>query len=133
IRPGVTFSDGEPVDAAAVAANFERGVTTEASPSAGFYANIESVEVVDDLAVQLNLVDPTTSMLDDLSRLPGMMMSPASFEGDPNTAPIGAGGWTLDAGASNPGEVQVYRANPTYWDPARVQVETIEMRVLEAD
>ncbi|HLV55789.1 MAG TPA: Stk1 family PASTA domain-containing Ser/Thr kinase, partial [Actinotalea caeni] len=83
IRPGVTFSDGEPVDAAAVAANFERGVATEASPSAGFYANIESVEVVDDLAVQLNLVDPTTSMLDDLSRLPGMMMSPASFEGDP--------------------------------------------------
>ena len=134
LRPDVTFSDGAPVDAEAVAANFERGKTVEASPSAGFYANIESVEVIDPMTVQLNLVDPTTSMLSDLSRLPGMMMSPASFEGgDPNTAPIGAGGWTLDAGASNPGEVQTFRANPTYWDPSRVQVETVEMRVLEPD
>jgi peptide/nickel transport system substrate-binding protein len=133
IRPDVTFSDGTPVDAAAVAANFERGKTIEASPSAGFYANIESAEVVDARTVQLNLVAPSTSLLDDLSRLPGMMMSPASFEGDPGTAPIGAGGWTLDANASNPGEVQVYQANPDYWDPSRIKVETVEMRVLEPD
>ena len=133
IRPDVVFSDGTPVDAAAVAANFERGKTVEASPSSGFYANIDTVEVVDDMTVQLGLVNPTTSMLDDLSRLPGMMMSPAAFEGDPGTNPIGAGGWTLDTGASNPGEVQVFQANPNYWDPGRVQVETLELRFLEPD
>lgn len=133
LRSGVTFSDGSPVDAEAVAANFERGKTIEASPSAGFYANVESAEVIDEATVQLHLTRPSTSMLSDLSRLPGMMMSPASFEGDPGTNPIGAGGWVLDTGASNPGEVQVYRANPDYWDPARVKLETVEMRVLESD
>jgi peptide/nickel transport system substrate-binding protein len=133
IRPDVSFSDGEPLDAAAVVANFERGRSTEASPSAAFFANIESVEAVDDSTVELGLARPTTSMLDDLSRLPGMMMSPAAFEGDPGTAPVGAGGWVLDADASNPGEVEVFRANPDYWDPDQVQVETVELRVLEAD
>jgi peptide/nickel transport system substrate-binding protein len=133
IRPDVMFSDGSPLDVAAVAANFERGMTVEASPSAGFYANIATVEVVDGQTVQLTLVSPTTSMLDDLSRLPGMMMSPGSFEGDPGTEPIGAGGWTLDTAASNPGEVQVYRANPGYWDPSRVKLETVEMRILAPD
>jgi peptide/nickel transport system substrate-binding protein len=133
LRPDVVFSDGEAVDAEAVVANFERGKTVEASPSAAFFANIESVEAIDPGTVQLGLVRPTTSMLSDLSRLPGMMMSPASFDGDPATDPIGAGGWVYDGGASNPGEVEVFTANPTYWDPERIQVETLELRVLEAD
>ncbi len=133
LQPDVVFSDGSPVDAAAVVANVERGMATEASPSAGFYANITSVEATGDLGVQLSLAAPSTSMLNDLARLPGMMMAPSSFDGDPNTEPIGAGGWTLDTAASNPGEVQVYRANPTYWQPSRVLVETVEIRVLESD
>ncbi|WP_375002660.1 ABC transporter substrate-binding protein [Aeromicrobium sp. CTD01-1L150] len=131
VRPDVTFSDGAPMDADAVVANFERGMAMEASPSASFYSNIDSVEVVDDSTVRLNLTEPTTDMLSQLSRLPGMMMSPASFDADPDTQPVGAGGWTHDAAASNPGEVQVYQANPEYWDPDRVGVDTIEMRVLE--
>lgn len=131
LRPDVTFSDGAPVDVEAVIANFERGMATNASPSAAFYANIDSVEAVDDSTVRLNLVEPTTDMLSQLSRLPGMMMSPASFDADPDTKPIGAGGWTHDAAASNPGEVEVYRANRDYWDPDRVKVDTVEMRVLE--
>jgi peptide/nickel transport system substrate-binding protein len=133
LREAVEFSDGTPLDGEAVAANFERGMATEASPSASFYANIDSVEVVDESTVQLHLVRPTTSMFSDLSRLPGMMMSPGSFEGDPGTAPVGAGGWVYDAEASNPGEVQVFRANPDYWAPERVGVETVELRFLESD
>jgi len=131
LRPEVTFSDGQPVDADAVVANFERGMAMEASPSAAFYRNIESVESVDQSTVRLHLVNPTTDMLSQLSRLPGMMMSPASFDASPDTRPVGAGGWTYDAAASNPGEVEVFRANPTYWDPERVKVDTVEMRVLE--
>ena len=133
IRPDVRFSDGAPLDAESVVANFERGRATEASPSAAFYANIESVEAVDEGTVELGLGRPTTSMLDDLSRLPGMMMSPASFDADPDTAPVGAGGWVYDADSSNPGEAEVFQANPDYWDPDRVLVETVELRVLEAD
>lgn len=131
IRPDVTFSDGEPMDVKAVVANLERGMATKASPSTAFYSKIGSVEAVDDSTVRLKLAKPTTDMLSQLSRLPGMMMSPASFDADPDTKPIGAGGWTYDAAASNAGEVQVYQANPKYWDPDRVKVETVEIRVLE--
>lgn len=131
LRPDVTFSDGAPVDAKAVVANFERGIAQKASPSAAFYAKIASVEAVDDSTVRLNLAQPTTDMLSQLSRLPGMMMSPASFDATPDTLPIGAGGWTYDGAASNAGEVQVYRANPKYWDADRVKVKTVEIRVLE--
>lgn len=131
LRPDVTFSDGTAVDVDAVVANFERGMGMDASPSAAFYANIDSVEAVDDSTVRINLVTPTTDMLSQLSRLPGMMMSPASFDADPDTKPIGAGGWTYDAAASNAGEVEVFQANPKYWDPDRVKVDTVEIRVLE--
>ncbi len=131
LRPDVTFSDGAPVDADAVAANFQRGIDAEASPSASFYQNIDSVEAVDDATVRLHLVNPTTDMLSQLTRLPGMMMSPASFDANPDTQPVGAGGWTYDASASHAGEVQVYRANPTYWDPDSIGVETVEIRVME--
>lgn len=131
IRPDVTFSDGTPVDTAAVVANFERGMALAASPSAAFYKSIASVEAIDESTVRLNLAEPTTDMLSQLSRLPGMMMSPASFAGDTATTPIGAGGWVYDAAASNTGEVQVYRANPEYWDQDAVGVETVEIRVLE--
>lgn len=131
LRADVTFSDGEPVDAGAVVANFERAMALDASPSAAFYSNIDSVEAFDDASVRLNLVDPTTDMLPQLSRLPGMMMSPASFDADPDTTPIGAGGWTHDAAASNSGEVEVFQANPDYWDPDRVEVDTVEIRAIE--
>jgi len=131
LRPDVTFSDGAPVDVDAVVANFERGMDTEASPSAAFYSNISSVEAVDDTTVRLHLTEPTTDMLSQLSRLPGMMMSPASFDADPDTKPIGAGGWTYDAAGSNPGELEVYQANEKYWDPERVKVDTVQIRVLE--
>jgi len=131
LRPDVTFSDGTPVDAKAVAANFERGMAQQASPSAAFYKIIDSVEQVDDATVRLHLKTPTTDMLSQLSRLPGMMMSPASFDADPDTKPIGAGGWTFDAASSNSGDLEVYKANPNYWDPDRVKVDTVEISTLE--
>lgn len=131
LRSDVTFSDDAPVDAEAVAANFERGMSMTASPSLAFYANIASVEAVDDVTVRLNLKGPTTDMLAQLSRLPGMMMSPASFDASPDTQPVGAGGWTYDVAASSAGDTQVFQANPDYWDPESVKVDTVEIKVIE--
>lgn len=131
VRSDVEFSDGNPVDADAVVANFERGIAMAASPSLAFYANIESVEAVDGMTVRLTLKAPTTDMLSQVSRLPGMMMSPASFDASPEAKPVGAGGWTYDAASSVAGDVQVYQANPDYWDPERVKVETVEIKVIE--
>lgn len=131
IRPGVSFSDGVEMNTEAVVANFERGMSMTASPSASFYNNIDVVEAVDESTVRLSLANPTTDMLVQLSGLPGMMMSPESFDADPDILPIGAGGWVHDASTSNSGEMQAYEANPSYWDPESVKVDRVEIRVYE--
>ena len=56
LREGVTFVDGEPLDAAAVVANFDRMINDPNSTVAYVLAPIiESSEVVDPLTVKLNL------------------------------------------------------------------------------
>ena len=52
LRQGVTFHDGAPFDAAAVAANIERGKTMEGSTGVAALKNITSVDVVDDSTVR---------------------------------------------------------------------------------
>src|SRR5262245_33971099 len=55
IRPGVTFHDGEKLDAAAVKFNLERHKTMQGSNRRGELAPLASVDVVDPMTVKLNL------------------------------------------------------------------------------
>ena len=56
LRPGVTFHDGEKLDAAAVKFNLERHKTMPGSNRRGELAPVASVDVVDPTTVRLNLV-----------------------------------------------------------------------------
>src|SRR6185503_18893403 len=55
IRQGVTFHDGEKLDAAAVKYNIERHKTMPGSNRRGELAPVSSVDVVDPMTVRLNL------------------------------------------------------------------------------
>src|SRR5215468_10385727 len=55
IRPGVTFHDGEKLDAAAVKYNIERHKTMPGSNRRGELAPVATVDVVDPMTVRLNL------------------------------------------------------------------------------
>ena len=76
LRPGVTFHDGEKLDAAAVKFNIERHKTLPGSNRRGELAPVASVEVVDALTVRLNLSAPFSPLLAQLADRAGMMVSP---------------------------------------------------------
>jgi len=84
IRQGVTFHDGEKLDAAAVKFNIERHKTMPGSTRKGELASVASVDVVDPYTVRLNLSAPFVPLLAVLTDRAGMMVSPkaAKAEGE---------------------------------------------------
>lgn len=76
LRPGVTFHDGEKLDAAAVKFNIERHKTLPGSNRRGDLSPVSSVDVVDPMTVRLNLSTPFAPLLATLSDRAGMMVSP---------------------------------------------------------
>ncbi|MFV0524518.1 MAG: ABC transporter substrate-binding protein [Acidimicrobiales bacterium] len=128
LREGVTFHDGEPFNAEAVKANIERAQTVEGSAVTSELALIESVEVVDDLTVNMNLTGPAASLPLILSDRPGAMISPAAFDNpDLDTNPVGAGMYTVTNYSE--GASVSYAAYPDYWDPEAVKLDGIEMLI----
>ena len=94
LREGVTFQDGEPFDADAVVANIE-GARAEGSNLAGELAVVDAAVAVDEHIVRLELNGPGGHMTGILAGYPGMMISPAAFDTDLQTSPVGAGPFTL--------------------------------------
>jgi peptide/nickel transport system substrate-binding protein len=84
LRPGVTFHDGEKLDAAAVKFSLERHKTMAGSNRRGELAPVATVDVVDPLTVRLNLSAPFSPLLAQLADRAGMIVSPkaAQAEGD---------------------------------------------------
>ena len=80
IRPGVTFHDGEKLDAAAVKFNLERHKTMQGSNRRGELAPLASVDVIDPMTVKLNLSAPFSPLLAALADRAGMMVSPKAAQ-----------------------------------------------------
>ena len=80
IRPGVTFHDGEKLDAAAVKFNLERHKNLPGSNRRGELAPLASVDVVDPMTVKLNLSAPFSPLLAALADRAGMMVSPKAAQ-----------------------------------------------------
>jgi peptide/nickel transport system substrate-binding protein len=80
LRPGVTFHDGEKLDAAAVKFNLERHKTMQGSNRRGELAPLAGVDVVDPLTVRLNLSAPFSPLLAALADRAGMMVSPKAAQ-----------------------------------------------------
>src|SRR4029453_17005347 len=80
LRDGVTFHDGEKMDAAAVKYNLERHKNMKGSNRRGELAVVSSVDVVDPSTVRINLAAPFAPLLAVLTDRAGMMVSPKAAE-----------------------------------------------------
>ena len=126
VRPGVTFHDGEKLDAAAVKFNIERHKTMAGSNRKGELAPVASVDVVDPMTVRLNLSAPFSPLLAALADRAGMMVSPkaAQAAGDKFGAkPVCAGPYKfVERVAQDRIVVEKY---PEYWNKANVFIDRI--------
>lgn len=85
LREGVTFSNGEPLDAAAVKANldvFGLGHPAAEIPPNQDFVNYESTEVVDERTVVVHLSAPNTHFLKATAAVTAGLVSPSTLELD---------------------------------------------------
>lgn len=131
LREGVTFSDGEAFDAAAVKANLEYGKASDGRGAALVQA-VDSVDVVDEYEVVIHLSTPVPDLELILSQNMGMMVSPAALgkPADLVNAPVGAGPYVFDAAESIEDYSYVFTKNPDYWDADNVEFSELTFRVM---
>jgi peptide/nickel transport system substrate-binding protein len=125
LRDDVTFQDGTPFNADAVKANIERALGPD-STVASQIPFVESVEAVNDTTVVFHLSQPDPAVPWELANnTTGYMASPAAFDSDLATAPVGSGPFKL-VSAERDGDV-VYERWDDHWnsDAALVQGLTI--------
>jgi peptide/nickel transport system substrate-binding protein len=80
LRPGVKFHDGEAFDAAAAKFNLDRDLTMKGSYRRAEIGVIDSVDVVDPLTIKLNLKQPFSPLINQLTDRAGMMVSPKAAQ-----------------------------------------------------
>ncbi|MFT4051505.1 MAG: ABC transporter substrate-binding protein [Microbacterium sp.] len=127
---GQTFSDGTPVDAEAVAYNWERiKDPTSGSASAGFAGQIDHIDIVDDYALTVHLVAANPGFI-------GLMpfyalqyiASPTALEKGQeefNANPVGAGPFVLDSWTPG-GTITLVRNDDYFGEPAYLDAIEIQ-------
>ena len=123
IREGVTFSDGEPLNAAAVKLSVDRQIGVEQGIAYAL-ANVDSVETPDDMTVVLKLSAPSDGALSAFAGLYApYIISPKAItehEQDGDLAQawlrdnmVGTGPYILDSYTQS--QQAVFSRNPNYW------------------
>jgi peptide/nickel transport system substrate-binding protein len=118
LRPNLKFTDGTPLDAAAVKFSIDRAVASKNTNLAPEINNVGSVDVIDPQTVKITMKTPTIgSFFELLAGRETMPVSPTAVNADPtgyNTKPVGAGPMMLTQ--YTPQSIMSMRKNPNYWD-----------------
>ncbi len=126
LRSGVTFQDGEKLDAAAVKFSIERHKTMAGSNRRGELAPVATVDVVDPMTVRLNLSAPFSPLLAQLADRAGMIVSPkaAQAEGDKFGAkPVCAGPFRFVERIAQ--DRIVLERFPNYWNKGEIHFDRV--------
>jgi peptide/nickel transport system substrate-binding protein len=126
LRQGVTFQDGEPMNAEAVKYSLNRHLTLQGSTRKGEIASIQSIDVVDDHTVKLTLAAPFSPLVAALSDRAGMIVSPKAAEALKDkfgTAPVCAGPYKLVERVAQ--DRIVVQKFDNYWDKGKIHVDKI--------
>ena len=125
LRPGLTFSDGTPLDAQAVKENIVRGQTQQNSNIASELAVISKVVVNSPTSFTLDLSQVDYQLPYLLAGKDGMMVSPKAFATTAGvnslpTQPVGAGPFKLTSYVPD-SHANLVR-NPGYWDASQIHI-----------
>jgi peptide/nickel transport system substrate-binding protein len=131
VRPGITFHDGTPLDAAAVADNLNRHLKSFLTAKA--LGDVESVTTTGPMDVLVKTKRPWSGFPLFLSGQVGYIASPkwlAEVDKDPGkaAAPVGTGPFIFKS--YTPGKNFVATKNPNYWQKGLPYLDEIEYRFI---
>jgi glutathione transport system substrate-binding protein len=126
LRENVKFHDGEPFNAEAVKANFERIMNEDlrASRNAQY---IDNIEVLNDYEIKFTLSEPFGAMLNKFAMI--LIASPKAFQENPDDFklnPVGTGAFKFKEW--NQGESMVVTKNEDYWGDLDTNVQQVTFR-----
>jgi len=134
LRDGVVFTDGNPVDAAAVVASLE--YMKAANTSSPYLGAFSAIEATGPLTVRITTSSPNPMLPTLLSPKYGIgqIISPTGLA-NPDQLTVefasqGAGAYILDPSDTLAGDHYTYRANPDYYDPCKQHYDTVVLRVI---
>lgn len=131
LREGMTYSSGDPVDAAAVAASMLRAKATPGAVQSRLAA-VTDVVAEDDLTVVISFSAFDPQFADNLAQGPGAIADPATMNEERTaTDPVGSGPFTLDVDKTVPGSSYVLVKRDDYWDAENVPFKTLSVKVLQ--
>lgn len=133
LREGVTFTDGTPFDAEAVAFNWARLKDPATLSSAAPHLTPLTWRVVDPLTLEVTSESPNFNLPAALTAPLGMIASPTAIaEKGPDfgNQPIGAGPFVLQSWTRN-AEAR-FTANPDYWGEGPF-IDSFVLKVISAD
>lgn len=114
LRDGVTFSDGTPVDSAAVKTSQERYAAAPAPEAALWNDNVVEIATPDATTVVYTLNKTWPEFSSMLASGPGMIVAESAGAPDGDFQPVGAGPFTLDSW--NNTEFMTLAAHDDYWN-----------------
>lgn len=135
LRDDVKFSDGTPLDSAAVKTYLDYFTQAEGPFSATAAALIESVETPDDDTVLVHFTSPQPDAPLQFAEGGGWgsIVNPKTIESNPDslgTETAGAGAYMLDTKSSVTGSSYVYVPNPEYFDPDAQKWDKVEVKII---
>jgi peptide/nickel transport system substrate-binding protein len=132
IRSGLVFADGTPLDAEAVKTSLDRHRELEGSARTAELSSVASVEVVDELTVQIQLASPFSPLTSVLADRAGMIMSPTALADkgeDFGTDPVCVGPFRF-ANRVAQDRIEVVK-DPNYYDADNVHLDQVTYRIID--
>ena len=127
LRPGVTFQDGTPFNAAAVVANIQRSQTLPESSRKSELSSVDSVSANGDLEVEFHLKNADATLLATLAARSGAMKSPTAFgkgtAADFANHPVCVGPYSFDSRVAQ--DKIILKKDPNYWNAKDFHFDTI--------
>ncbi len=121
LRPGATFSNGDPVTAATVQASLEH---IKASPFRFSLSYIQSIQQVDPQTITLTLNKPVAGdVLWAMTYIDGMQLDPSALP-TATAVPASSGPFTLSS--YQQGSSMVLKPNPSYWNRSAYKLGGID-------